>query len=43
MTKFFRLCAGASYRFISGVDLVRLKSSDLSGISFNLALKFGSF
>jgi len=43
MTKFFRLSAGGTYRFVTGVDLVRLKSNDISGFTFSLALKFGSF
>lgn len=43
MTKFFRLSAGGTYRFISGTDMVRIKNSDLSGFTFSLALKFGSF
>ncbi|MCD4695597.1 MAG: hypothetical protein K8S16_05080 [Bacteroidales bacterium] len=43
MTKFFRLGMGASYRFISGTNLVRLSSNDLSDLSFNLTLKFGKF
>lgn len=43
MTKFFRLSAGGSYRFISGVNMQRLNSNDLSGATFSLALKFGGF
>ena len=43
MSKFFRLDIGASYRFISGTQLQRLSSNDLSDFSFNLGLKFGKF
>ena len=43
MTRFFRLTAGGTYRFVSGTDLVRLNDSNLSGFTFNFALKFGSF
>jgi len=43
MTKFFRLNVGATYRFISGTNLVRVNNNDLSDLTFNLAFKFGSF
>lgn len=43
MTKFFVLSAGGTYRFITGVNMQRLNSSDLSGATFSLALKFGGF
>lgn len=43
MTKFFRLSAGATYRLIAGADLQRLNNKNLSGFTFSLALKFGSF
>ena len=43
MVKFFQLSIGASYRFISGTNLERLNNSDLSDLTFNLALKFGKF
>lgn len=43
MTKYFRLDFGASYRFISGTQLQRLSSNNLSDFSFNLGLKFGKF
>ena len=43
MTKFFRLDVGATYRFISGTNLVRVNNNDLSDLTFSLALKFGSF
>lgn len=43
MAKFFRLSAGANYRYITGADLDRLSSNDLSGLNFSLTLKFGGF
>jgi hypothetical protein len=43
MAKFFRLSAGANYRYVSGVNLERLSSNDLSGLNFSLTLKFGEF
>jgi len=43
MAKFFRLSAGAHYRYISGANLDRLTSKDLSGVNFSLTLKFGGF
>ncbi|MEZ5145627.1 MAG: hypothetical protein R2759_00690 [Bacteroidales bacterium] len=43
MTRFFRLDFGATYRFISGTDLVHVRNNDLSDLTFSLALKFGSF
>jgi len=43
VSTFFRICAGISYRYISGVDLDGLSDSDLSGTSAQLTLKFGSF
>lgn len=43
MAKFFRISAGGTYRFITGTNLDRLSSNDLSGFTFALALKFGSF
>ncbi|TAL70849.1 MAG: hypothetical protein EPN82_00670 [Bacteroidetes bacterium] len=43
VAKFFRISLGASYRFVSGVDLSRTTNKDLSGPSANLAFKFGKF
>ena len=40
---FFRINAGVSYRFISGVDFDDLKNNDLAGPSAILTLKFGKF
>ena len=41
--EFFRINAGVSYRFISGVNFDNLKNSDLGGPSAVLSLKFGKF
>ena len=41
--KFFRVDLGASYRLISGTDLVYLQDEDLSDLSFNVTFKFGFF
>lgn len=43
ITSFFRINAGASYRYISGVSYDNLKNEDFSGFSGVLTLKFGSF
>jgi hypothetical protein len=43
MTSFFRINLGGSYRFVSGVNIVGLKNSDLSGPSANITFKFGKF
>jgi hypothetical protein len=43
VAKFFRITAGAGYRFISGTDLVGIKDADLAGPSFSLAFIFGIF
>jgi len=47
--KFFRISLGASYRFVSGLELFNTDGSlltdnkDLIGPSFNLCFKFGEF
>lgn len=41
--KFFRIAAGASYRYVLGVDSEDLTNDDFSGLSAMLMLKFGSF
>lgn len=41
--KFMRLDLGASYRYITGTDLVYLEDKDLSDLSFNATFKFGFF
>ena len=44
VTEWFRISAGASYRYVSGVDeLQGIENKDLSGPSGQLALKFGAF
>jgi len=43
VVKVFRIELTAGYRFISGLELSRTKSSDLSGFSGGIAFKFGSF
>jgi hypothetical protein len=47
--KFFRISLGASYRFVSGLELFNTdgklltESKDLIGPSFNVCFKFGAF
>lgn len=44
VTTFFRISAGASYRFISGLTLPDpIHNKELSGPSINLAFKWGGF
>ncbi|MCX6151765.1 MAG: hypothetical protein NTX22_14675 [Ignavibacteriales bacterium] len=43
VTSFFRIDAGVSYRMITGLNLIGIKNSDLSGVSANLSFKFGRF
>ncbi|MCL5991856.1 MAG: hypothetical protein M1419_07115, partial [Bacteroidetes bacterium] len=43
VAKFFRISLGASYRFVSGVELSKSTNKDFSGPSANLAFKFGKF
>lgn len=44
ITRFFRIAAGASYRYINGVNNNGITSdADLSGVSAILTLKFGKF
>ncbi|MDX9758239.1 MAG: hypothetical protein RBU27_03680 [Bacteroidota bacterium] len=44
ITDWMRLSAGASYRFVNGIDELRgIEDTDLSGASGQLALKFGAF
>jgi len=40
---FFRINAGVSYRFISGLNFDDLKNSDFAGPSATLTFKFGKF
>lgn len=41
--KSFRIGAGVTYRYLNGVDYENLSNSDLSGISGQVILKFGTF
>lgn len=43
ITKFFRVGAGASYRFVQGVEIEGLTDDNLSGPSAQVILKFGAF
>jgi len=43
VTKWFRLNAGVSYRFVTGVSQVGLKDQDFTGLTATLTFKFGSF
>jgi hypothetical protein len=43
ITSFFRINAGANYRYISGVNYNNLNNSDLAGFAGVLTFKFGSF
>jgi hypothetical protein len=39
----FRIGAGATYRYVSGVEYENLSNSDLSGVSAQILFKFGVF
>lgn len=43
VTDFMRIGAGATYRYISGVNYETLTNSDLSGVSGQVVIKFSSF
>jgi len=43
VTSFFRICIGASYRFVTGIEMDEFKNSDLNGFSGVFTLKFGRF
>jgi hypothetical protein len=43
VTHFFRIAAGVSYRYVSGLKSAVSTNADLSGPSANLTLKFGKF
>ena len=43
VTRFFRIAAGISYRYVSGLKSVVSTNADLSGPSANLTFKFGKF
>jgi len=43
MTSFFRISAGAGYRYVTSANLTGTSNSDLSSTSFNLTFRFGKF
>ena len=43
VTRFFRIAAGVSYRFVTGVTASGLSDASLSGLSGLLVFKFGTF
>ena len=43
VSKNFRIGAGATYRYVNGVEYENLSNSDLSGVSAQVFLKFGIF
>jgi hypothetical protein len=43
LAEFAKVSLGLSYRWVNGVDKPGLSNSDLSGLSFNLAVLFGRF
>jgi hypothetical protein len=43
ITTFFRINVGGSYRFVSGINIIGLKNSDIAGPSANITFKFGKF
>lgn len=43
VTKFFRMNAGAGYRFVWDVDAPGLEDDDLGGVTASLTFKFGRF
>jgi hypothetical protein len=43
ITRFFRIGAGVSYRFVTGVTATGVSDESLSGLSGLLVFKFGSF
>ncbi len=43
VTTWFRLNAGVSYRFVTGVTQVGLDNGDFSGPTATLTFKFGTF
>jgi hypothetical protein len=40
---FFRVAAGAGYRYVDGVDLAGISNDDLAGVTYSLQFKFGHF
>jgi hypothetical protein len=40
---FFRVAAGAGYRYVDGVELEGIGNGDLTGVTYSLQFKFGYF
>ena len=43
INKSFRWGAGVTYRYVNGLAYENISNSDLSGVSFQILLKFGDF
>ena len=43
ITRYFRLGAGATYRHITGTDLLNVKDEEVSGINAMISFRFGRF
>ena len=43
VSSYFRIGAGVTYRYVSGVEYENLSNSDLSGVSAQILFKFGVF
>ncbi|WP_462253074.1 hypothetical protein [Ekhidna sp.] len=43
ITKYFRLGAGATYRYVSGLELENVKNDDVSGTTAMISFRFGRF
>ncbi len=43
ITKYFRLGAGATYRYISGLELDNVQNEDISGTTAMISFRFGRF
>lgn len=43
ITPYFRIAAGASYRYVTGSDLQNIEDGDLEGLTTTLSFRFGRF
>lgn len=43
ITKYFRIGAGASYRYITGTELLNLEDDDVTGFTGTISFRFGRF
>ena len=43
VSSYFRIGAGVTYRYVSGVEYENLTNADLSGVTGEIVFKFGSF